>query len=74
MPKVMTANQTEQVAGPWLGYADAAKHTGLSEQWLRELVMKRRIPFKKVGKRVLFSVPTLDEWISNGGPSAESAA
>lgn len=67
MPKVMSDKDTEQVSGPWVGYTGAHEHTGLSEAWLRELVMNKRIPFKKVGRRVLFSIPALDRWVSNGG-------
>lgn len=73
MPKLMSNDAPEQVSGPWVGYTGAHEHTGLSEAWLRELVMKGRIPFKKVGKRVLFSVPELDRWISSGGDMAEFA-
>lgn len=70
----MRGNEAEQVSGPWVGYAGAHEHTGLSEAWLRELVMKKRIPFKKVGRRVLFSVPELDAWISRGGDMESEAA
>lgn len=70
----MSEPESEQLEGPWLGYAAAHEHTGLSEAWLRELVMTRRIPFKKVGKRVLFSVPALDRWISNNGESSDRDA
>lgn len=74
MLKLMSEGDSEQVSGPWVGYTGAHEHTGLSEAWLRELVMKERIPFKKVGRRVLFSVPELDRWISNGGSTADEAA
>lgn len=67
MLKIMSDNESEQLDGPWVGYAGAHEHTGLSVAWLRELVMGRRIPFRKVGKRVLFSVPALDQWVSNNG-------
>lgn len=68
----MGSTRTEQDSGPWVGYEGAAEHTDLSEAWLRELVMQKRIPFKKVGRRVLFSVPRLDEWINE--QDRESAA
>ncbi len=61
-------NQTvEQLSGPWLSYDDAAKHTTISEHTLRKLVMRKEIPFKKVGRRVLFSATALDEWVSRNG-------
>jgi excisionase family DNA binding protein len=66
----MSSDATEQVSGPWVGYAGASKHTNLSQAWLRELVSEGRIPFEKVGKRVLFSIPQLDAWISRGGPKS----
>jgi excisionase family DNA binding protein len=74
MLKIMSGNDGEQVSGPWVGYTGAHEHTGLSEAWLRELVMKGRIPFKKVGRRVLFSIPALDAWVSRGGAMDEDAA
>ncbi len=74
MLKLMSDNDSEQLEGPWVGYAGAHEHTGLSQAWLRELVMNKRIPFKKVGKRVLFSVPALDRWISNNGESTPSTS
>lgn len=74
MLKVMTDHDSEQLDGPWVGYTGAHEHTGLSEAWLRELVMHKRIPFRKVGRRVLFSVPALDRWINDGGEIQSTAA
>lgn len=59
--------------GPWLRYPAAADHTGISESKLRKLVMADRVPHRKVGRSVVFSVPALDEWI-NSGSAAESEA
>jgi excisionase family DNA binding protein len=75
MLKLMSGNESEQVDGPWLGYEEAAAYTHLSESYLRKLVMRGAIPFRKVGKRVVFSQPELDGWISrNGQMNADSAA
>lgn len=74
MLKVMSDHEAEQVGGPWLSYEKAASHTDLSESYLRQLVMAEKIPYHKVGRRVLFSVPELDRWISNGGTTADEAA
>lgn len=63
----MIPQTSEQIGGPWIGYEAAAKHTDLSETFLRQLVMARKIPFRKIGKRVLFSVPALDQWVSRNG-------
>lgn len=71
----MSERESEQLEGPWLGYEDAAKHTGLSGTYLRQLVMAKKLPFRKVGRRVLFSVPALDRWInSNGAKPVERSA
>lgn len=63
----MTYSTPEQDSGPWTGYDGAANHTNLSKTFLRQLVMEDRIPFRKIGKRVLFSIPALDTWISQNG-------
>lgn len=68
----MSAPDTDQIAGPWVGYEAAAKHTDLSETYLRQLVMRGEIPFRRIGRRVLFSVPVLDAWVSQNG-SMDSA-
>lgn len=65
--------EPEQLHGPWTGYEGAAEHVGLPASSLRKMVMKREIPFRKVGKRVLFSVPALDEWVSRNGATTEAA-
>lgn len=74
MLKIMNESESEQFDGPWIGYEAAAKHTDLSETWLRQLVMRGEIPFKRVRRRVLFSVPALDRWISNHGVQGDHVA
>lgn len=69
----MSVHESEQLEGPWIGYDDAAKHTGLSGTWLRQLVMRDEIPYRRVGRRVLFSRPALDRWINDGGKAATAA-
>lgn len=71
MLKLMSDHDSEQVGGPWLSYEKAAAHTDLSESYLRQLVMAERVPYRKVGRRVLFSVPELDAWVSRGGAMAD---
>lgn len=73
----MSDPESEQIGGPWLGYEAAAKHTDLSETYLRQLVSAGKIPFRRLGRRVLFSVPALDSWVSRNGemePAATNAA
>lgn len=75
MNNVTATPEDEQVSGPWVGYEAAAKHTDLSETYLRQLVMRGEIPSRKIGRRVLFSLPTLDRWVANNGAmSSDDAA
>lgn len=71
MPNVMRETKADQLEGPWVaGYAAAAEHTGLSQTWLRQKVMDGKIPHRKVGRRVVFSIPALDRWMNAGGKEA----
>lgn len=54
----------KKYVGPWMDYARAEAYTGLSYSYLTKLVASRQIPFRKVGRRVLFPIPALDEWIN----------
>jgi excisionase family DNA binding protein len=38
----------------------------LTERWLRRLVAERRVPFHKVGGRLLFDLDDLDKWAEAG--------
>jgi excisionase family DNA binding protein len=73
MLKIMSDHDPEKLDGPWTDYEGAAERTTLSETYLRQLVMAGRIPFRKVGKRVLFSIPALDEWVSRNGTMETTA-
>jgi excisionase family DNA binding protein len=57
---------TEQItAQKWLGIEAAAKHLGLSISYIRKLVRTRRIPFTRVGDKVLrFERGALDNWMA----------
>ena len=41
----------------------AADYTGLSKHTLYTMVSQRRIPYVKVGRRTMFDVTRLDEWL-----------
>jgi excisionase family DNA binding protein len=41
----------------------AASYLGVSKEVIDDLVAKRRIPFTKVGDRIVFSKAALDYWI-----------
>ena len=66
----MSEHESEQIGGPWLNYEGAAEYTGLSDSYLRKLVMDDLIPFRQVGRRVLFSRVALDRWINRNGAAA----
>lgn len=38
----------------------------MSERWLRRLVYERRIPYHKVGGKVLLALEDLDALVENG--------
>ena len=42
---------------------EAAQYTGLSVNTLYKMVAQRRIPYVKLGSRLMFNVGSLDEWI-----------
>lgn len=42
---------------------EAAQYLGVSEQWVRQMVCKKDIPYYKKGKRVYFKKSELDEWM-----------
>ena len=41
----------------------AAEYTGLSKHTLYAMVSQRRIPYVKVGRRTMFDVSLLDDWL-----------
>jgi excisionase family DNA binding protein len=58
---------TEQITAQtkWLGIEAAARHLGLSISYIRKLVRTRRIPFTRVGDKVLrFDRGALDNWMA----------
>jgi excisionase family DNA binding protein len=44
----------------------------LTERWLRRLVYERRVPFHKVGGRLLFDLEDLDKLAESGRVEAVS--
>ncbi len=55
------------VRGPWLDMAGAAEYLGVTEHWMRRKVAARRIPFNRVGpKLVRFHVDDLDAYAHAG--------
>ena len=42
----------------------AAGEIGMSVSWLRQRVMNKQVPFLKVGRRVLFDLDELNEFVT----------
>jgi excisionase family DNA binding protein len=49
-----------------------AERPWLTERWLRRLVYERRVPFHKVGGRLLFDLEDLDKLAESGRVEAVS--
>jgi excisionase family DNA binding protein len=63
-----------QVVGHLLDVHSAAQFLGFSELSLRKRVFRRSIPFKRVGRQVLFSRSELEKWIDAlGGVTVHEA-
>lgn len=61
----------EHAEDTWLTVAQAAEHLSLSEDALRNLLAKGRIPRHRIGeRRIRFSKSELDAWVRSG--AAES--
>ena len=43
--------------------AQAAQDTGLSQDTIRQAVLKGEIPAKRVGRRIILKVAELEKWI-----------
>lgn len=48
----------------YLNVPDAARYLTLSKEYIYLLVKAKTIPFSRIGKRLVFSIPRLDEWLS----------
>lgn len=46
-----------------LTYDDLGTYLQLSPDYLRQLVMRREIPFKKLGRAVRFRRSEIDQWV-----------
>ena len=46
-----------------LSIEEAAHYLGLAKNTLYKMVSQKRIPFTKLGGRLLFPIAQLDEWI-----------
>ena len=49
----------------FLDYAEAARLLGLSPYTLRRYVSGRRLPHRKIGKRVFFDPEELRSWVES---------
>lgn len=46
----------------YLDCAGAAAYLAISESYVQKLVSRRRVPFIKLGRRVVFDARQLDRW------------
>ncbi len=58
-----TTTTTSQLEPLLVGYDAAAVLLGISRRTLESLVLGHRVPFLKIGGRVLFHPPALRRWI-----------
>ena len=49
----------------WLTYPEAAEHLGCSERQLRRWVSQGRVPYTRLGLRVLFVAEMLDAFVES---------
>lgn len=48
---------------------DLAQKLNVKESWIRCRLLKRQIPFIKIGRHVRFDENEIDRWLSRGCPS-----
>ncbi len=48
-----------------LDIKEVAKYLKCSEAFIRKLTYSEKIPFFRIGRRILFKQSKLEEWISN---------
>jgi excisionase family DNA binding protein len=54
---------TNEHSQPTITAKDAAFVLGMSEAWVRKAVLRRRLPFLKIGRAIRFRQSDLDRWI-----------
>jgi excisionase family DNA binding protein len=60
-------DQAHGASGRWLDVAGAAEHLRLSEEAIRGLIKRRRLPVHKTENgRLRFSMTELDQWVRSG--------
>ena len=57
-------NRTPRLTYRLISIQEAAEYTALSVHTLYTMVSQRRIPYVKAGRRTMFDVGLLDEWIA----------
>ena len=51
----------------FLDVQGVSEYTTLSKSTIYKRVMNSTIPFKKIGKKVVFDIQQIDVWMLNGG-------
>ena len=55
--------QTRSIHGLLLDVTAASRLLGMSERSLRAWIAKGKVPFRKLGRRVVFRAADLEKWI-----------
>jgi len=51
----------------WLNVAQTASYLNISESKIRKLISNGKIPFNRVGGKIIFHIRKLDAWVLSGG-------
>jgi excisionase family DNA binding protein len=71
LEKVVQRVVSEQAADTWLTVESASTYLNMSEDALRQLLRRGRIPSHRIGeRRIRFSRAELDAWIRSGAAEA----
>lgn len=63
--KLPTAHPIPMPTAAVLDVRNAAALLGMSEKALRHLVERRRIPFRRLGRKIIFLKTELDAWLGS---------
>ena len=71
LKRVLQQVVTSSAADRWFTVEQAAEHLSMSEDALRQLLRRGRVPAHRIGeRRIRFSRAELDAWIRSGAAEA----
>jgi excisionase family DNA binding protein len=62
---MQTSTTVTPLRRPLVNASAGGNYTGLGERYLRRCVLERRVPFVKVGGRLMFDLDDLDRFIAS---------